>query len=118
MVPNQGTTSRYQIMVALSKMPPRNVHFLDGTKNEITGFFQNGSVTWYEFSEWMHLFFANPVSDYAIFPSGCLEQHEPQDPVALHGPAISLSDSLSIPAIIITLSFLSMLSLALINRTN
>jgi hypothetical protein len=72
-------------------MPPRNVHFLDGTKNEITGFFQNGSVTWYEFSEWMHIFFANPVSDYAIFPSGCLEQHEPQDPVALHGPAISLS---------------------------
>jgi hypothetical protein len=72
-------------------MPPRNVHFLDGTKNEITGLFQNGSVTWHEFSEWMHIFFANPVSDYAIFP--CLEQHEPQDPVALHGPAISLSGS-------------------------
>jgi hypothetical protein len=56
--------------------------------NEITGFFQNGSVTWAEFSEWMHIFFANPISDYV--PFRCLED-EPRDPVALHGPAISLS---------------------------
>ncbi|KAH0563095.1 hypothetical protein GP486_002337 [Trichoglossum hirsutum] len=67
---------------------PRNVHFLDGENNEVLGFWQNGSVTWNQMAEWMHITITLPSTQFAVFR--CLESGDPQDPVTNHGPSIDL----------------------------
>jgi hypothetical protein len=69
----------------------RNVHFLDGVNHEVAGFWQNGSVIWEEVLEWIHLVFTNPISEYT--PFRCLEDGDPQDPAAKHGPPIHLASN-------------------------
>lgn len=77
----------------MSRVPiERNVRFLDGTNHEVAGFWQNGSVIWEEVLEWMHDVFTNPITEYA--PFRCLEDGDPQDPVAKHGPPILLAGNL------------------------
>jgi hypothetical protein len=69
----------------------RNVRFLDANNDECAGFWQNGSVTWEEVLEWMHIIFTDNVSGYT--PARCLENGDPRDPTATdnHGPPIPLA---------------------------
>jgi hypothetical protein len=67
----------------------RNVHFLDGENDEILGFWQNGSVSWSQIAEWMHITITLPSVEYAIFR--CLESGNPENPATNHGPSINLS---------------------------
>jgi hypothetical protein len=73
------------------RIPPeldRNVHFVNADNDEIGGIWQNGSLTWAEMSEWMHIVFELPLDEYAPFP--CLEDGDPNDPVAQHGAPIDM----------------------------
>ncbi|KAI9773442.1 MAG: hypothetical protein M1840_007658 [Geoglossum simile] len=67
----------------------RNVHFLDGENNEILGFWQNGSVSWGQIAEWMHIAITLPSVQYAVFR--CLESGNPENPATNHGPSVNLS---------------------------
>ncbi|KAI9780784.1 MAG: hypothetical protein M1839_006572 [Geoglossum umbratile] len=67
----------------------RNIHFLDGENNEILGFWQNGSVSWNQIAEWMHITITLPSVQYAVFR--CLESGSPENPATNHGPSINLS---------------------------
>ncbi|KAI9767195.1 MAG: hypothetical protein M1840_005794 [Geoglossum simile] len=67
----------------------RNVHFLNGENNEILGFWQNGSVSWSQIAEWMHIVIILPFTQYAVFR--CLESGNPENPATNHGPSVNLS---------------------------
>ncbi|KAH0556344.1 hypothetical protein GP486_005732 [Trichoglossum hirsutum] len=67
----------------------RNVHFLNGENNEILGFWQNGSVSWSQIAEWMHIVIILPSTQYAFFR--CLESGNPENPATNHGPSVNLS---------------------------
>src|SRR3954451_22356069 len=67
----------------------RNIHFLDGENNKILGFWQNGSVSWSQIAEWMHITITLPSVQYAVFR--CLESGNTANPATNHGPSINLS---------------------------
>ncbi len=69
----------------------RNVHFVNGSNDEIGGTWQNGSLTWAEMSEWMQIVFQLPLENYVPFP--CLEPGDPEDPVAQHSAAINMQSN-------------------------